>query len=58
VLVAHFPGRLAGAWDMRCVAALLLDAGFLLTCYLCCGLVGARARNCTLLSIVAGVSAL
>lgn len=43
---------------MECVAALLLDGGFLRTCYLCCGLVRARARNCTLLSITAGDSVL
>lgn len=40
--------------DVGYVAALLLDAGFLLTRYLCCGLVRARARNCALLSITAG----
>lgn len=54
VLVAHFPGKLAEEWGVGCVAALLLDAGFLLTCYLCCGLVRARPRNCTLLNITAG----
>lgn len=54
VLVAHFPERLAEECDVGCVAALLLGAGFLLTCYLCCGLVRAQARNCTLLSVNAG----
>lgn len=58
MLVAHFPGRLAEERDVKCVAALLLDEGFLLTCYLCCGLVRAWARNCTLLSVTAGDSVL
>lgn len=57
-MVAHFPEMLAEEWGVGCVAALLLDADFLLTCYLCSGLVRAWGRNCTLISITARDSVL
>lgn len=47
-----FPGRLAGELDLGCVATLLLDAGFLLTCAVVWSEHGPETAPCSALLLV------